>query len=162
MSPLGGEGYYMKKTLMILGSIFAVLIIASVIGFSVLAVKGKALDKESKTYVDQVTPLLLENLSKDNLFKYASDELKNSSSPEEFVKLFNFFSKLGRFRKYIESKGQANISVTTDKGKQITGYYEAQADFENGPATIKITTIKKGDQWQVIGFHINSMALANY
>lgn len=146
---------------MILGSVFAVLIIAGVIGFSVLAVKGNALDKESKIYVDEVIPLLLDNLSKDNLFKYASEELKDSASPEEFDKLFKFFVKLGKFVKYKESKGQANISVTTKNGEQINGYYEAQTDFENGPATIKITIIKKGSQWQIIGFHIDSMTLAN-
>ncbi|MDP2167180.1 MAG: hypothetical protein Q8J64_02480 [Thermodesulfovibrionales bacterium] len=48
-----------------------------------------------------------------------------------------------------------------ENGKQVTGLYEASAEFENGPATIKITTIKKGDTWQVIGFHITSMALSN-
>ena len=151
----------MKKTLMILGGIFAVLVIAGVIGFSVLAVKGTALDEESKAYVDQVTPKILTDLKKETLFRYASDELKNSCSPEEFDKIFNWFSKLGNFIEYQESNGQANISVTTEKGKQITGYYEAQAEFEKGPATIRITTIKKGDNWQVIGFRINSMALAN-
>jgi hypothetical protein len=47
----------MKKTLMILGGIFAVLLIAGVIGFAIIAMKGNALDEESKAYVDQVTPI---------------------------------------------------------------------------------------------------------
>jgi hypothetical protein len=151
----------MKKTLMILGGIFAVLLIAGVIGFAIIAMKGNALDKESKAYVDQVTPIILANLNKETLFKYASDELKKSASPEDFDKIFTWFTKLGQFKEYKGSKGQANISVTTEKGKQITGVYQAQAGFEKGPATINITTIKKGDKWQIIGFHINSMALAN-
>ncbi len=151
----------MKKALMILGGIFALLIVAGVISFSVLAVKAAALDKESKAYVDEVTPKILANLNKETLFQYASVELKNSASPEEFDKIFNWFAKLGQFKEYKGSSGQANISITTERGKQITGVYQAQAEFENGPATIEITTIKKGDNWQVIGFHINSMALAN-
>ena len=151
----------MKKTLMILGGIFAILIIVAVIGFSIMAMKGKALDEESKAYVDKVTPIILSDLNKETLFKYASDELKNSASQIEFDKIFNFFTKLGRFKEYKGSMGQANISVTTEKGKQITGRYEAQAEFEKGPATIKITTLKKNDKWQIIGFHINSMALVN-
>ncbi|MHC4149868.1 MAG: hypothetical protein ACYSR5_10335 [Planctomycetota bacterium] len=151
----------MKKTLMILGGIFASLIVIVVIAFSVLAVKGAVLDKESKAYVDKVTPIILTNLSKETLFKHASDELKNSASPEEFDKIFNWFAKLGQFKEYKGSSGGVNISVTTARGKQITGRYQAQAEFENGPATIKITTIKKGDNWQVIGFHIDSMALVN-
>ncbi|UCC23494.1 MAG: hypothetical protein JSW23_05435 [Planctomycetota bacterium] len=149
----------MKKALMILGVIFAGLIVLGVIGFGVLAVKGTALDKESKAYVDEVTPAILANLKKETLFQYASDELKNAASEEEFDKMFDFFAKLGQFKEYKGSTGQANISVTTERGKQITGIYEAQAKFENGPATVKITTIKKGDNWQVLGFHITSMAL---
>ncbi len=151
----------MKKTLMILGAIFAVLIVVGIIGFSLLAVKGKALDKESKAYVDEVAPIILSNLNKETLFRYASDELKNSASLEEFDKIFIWFGKLGQFREYKGSSGQANILVTTQKGKQITGRYEAKAEFESGPATIRIATIKKENGWQVMGFHINSMALAN-
>lgn len=151
----------MKKTLMILGGIFAILIVTGVVSIVVLVVKGTALDKESKAYVDEVTPKILANLSKQTLFQHASDELKNSASPEEFDKIFNWFGKLGRFKEYRGSSGQANISVTTERGKQITGIYQAQAEFENGPATIKITIIKKGDTWQIMGFNINSMALAD-
>ena len=109
----------------------------------------------------QSSPIILANLNKETLFKYASDELKNSASPEDVDKIFTWFIKLGQFKEYKGSKGQTNISVTTEKGKQITGVYQAQAEFEKGPATINITAIKKGDKWQVLGFHINSMALAN-
>jgi hypothetical protein len=151
----------MKKALMILGGIFAVLLVAGVIGFAIIAMKGNALDKESKAYVDQVTPIILANLNKGTLFKYASDELKNASSPEDFDKIFTWLARLGQFKEYKGSKGQANISITPQRGKQITGVYQAQAEFEKGPATINITTIKKGDKWQLIGFQINSMALAN-
>ncbi|UCF42799.1 MAG: hypothetical protein JSV99_09445 [Planctomycetota bacterium] len=151
----------MKKTLMILGGIFAVLIVLGVIGFGVLAVKGTALDEESRAYVDEVTPRILANLNKETLFQYASDELKSAASEEEFEKIFDFFAKLGQFKEYKGSSGQANISVTTGEGKQITGIYEAQAEFEKGPATVKIKTIKKGDSWQILGFHITSMAMLN-
>jgi hypothetical protein len=150
----------MKKILIVLGSIFAVLIVVGVIGFSFLAVQGGALDEESKAYVDDVTPKILASLNQETLFQFASDELKNSAPQEEFDKIFNWFGKLGKFVEYKESKGQANISVTTQNGKQITARYEAQAEFEAGPATIKVTVIKKEESWQVIGFNITSMALA--
>ena len=151
----------MKKTLMILGGIFAVLIVIGVVGFSILAAKGTALDEESKAYVDDVTPKILANLNRETFFQFASDGLKNSASPEQFDKIFNSFRKLGKFLEYKESKGEASISITTQKGKQISAYYEAQAEFEAGPATIRVRTIKKGDSWRIIGFNINSMAFAN-
>ncbi|BCS96210.1 hypothetical protein DSLASN_18420 [Desulfoluna limicola] len=151
----------MKKLLMILGGIFVVLIVIGVVGFSVLAVKGTALDKESKDYVDEVTPIILAHLNKETLFQYAGDELINSASPEEYDKIFNWFSKLGKFEEYKGSIGEANIFVSPNTGKQISGKYVAKAEFESGPATINITAIKKGDKWQLFGFHINSIALAN-
>ena len=151
----------MKKTLMILGGIFAVLILAGVVIFSILAVKGSALDEESKAYVDDVTPIILADLNKETLFQYASDELINSASEEEFDKIFKWLAKLGQFEYYEGSNGQASILVSPKKGKQIAAKYQAKAEFETGPATITITAVKKGDNWQLIGFHINSMALAN-
>jgi len=151
----------MKRFLIILGSIFAVLIVAGVTGFSILVVEGTSLDRESKAYIDDVTPKILADLNQDTLFLYASNELKNSAAPGDFEKIFNWFEKLGRFVEYKGSKGQCNISITAQNGKQITAYYEAQVEFENGPATVAVTTIKKADTWQLIGFKIISMALVN-
>lgn len=151
----------MKKTLMILGAIFALVIVVGVIGFVFLSIKGTSLDKESKAYVDEVSPIILANLNRETLFQYASEDLKNSASTEEFDKIFSWLSKLGQFQKYNGSQGQANISVTAKSGKKITGYYEAQAEFESGPAKIRITAIKEGNDWKILGFYINSMALAD-
>ena len=147
----------MEKRLMIFGGIFVVLIVAGVIGFCLLFVKGTALDEEGKAYIDKVTPIILANLNKETLFKYASEELKDAPFQDA---LFDLFAKLGQFKEYKGSNGQTNISVTTTKEKQITGLYQAEAEFENGPATITIKTIKNGDDWQIIGFNISSKALA--
>ena len=151
----------MKKTLIILGGIFAVLIIVGVVGFIFMAITGTALDKESKAYVDDVTPKILSNLDKETLFKYSSDELKSSATSEEIDKIFSWFSKLGKFKEYKGSAGSSYVNYIVGKGKQTLGYYTAQAEFENGPATIKIIVIKKDKRWQVLQFNINSMALAN-
>ncbi|MBW1851029.1 MAG: hypothetical protein JRJ15_06285 [Deltaproteobacteria bacterium] len=62
----------MKKTFMILGGVFAVLIILAVIGIAVVAVKGTALDKESKAYVDRVVPVVCADLRFETLSQYAS------------------------------------------------------------------------------------------
>jgi len=39
-----------------------------------------------------------------------------------------------------------------------TGKYTAKATFEKGEATIKLTLIKHGRQWQIGGFHVDSPA----
>jgi len=151
----------MKKFFIGLGITFAVIVVALVVLITIVAVKGTALDKESMAYVDEVTPIILADLNKETLFQYASDQLKSSAPDEDMDKIFTWFKQLGEFEKYNGSKGQAKMSVTTGNGKQISGYYEAIADFSTGPATIKVTTVKIGDDWKISGFNINSMALIN-
>ena len=150
----------MKKFFQVLGLIFAVVILVGVVGFVVIFLKGSSLDKESKAYVDEVTPKVLADLRKETLLIYASDELKSAVKPEEMDKLFTWFKKLGQFKEYKGSTGQANISLTTQAGKVITGQYLAQAEFDTGPAQVQIVTVKKGDKWFVQMFRVNSMALA--
>jgi len=150
----------MKKFLQVLGLFFAALILVGVVGFVVIALKGSALDKESKAYVDEVAPKILADLRTETLLTYASDELKNAVKPEDMDRLFAWFRKLGRFKEYKGSKGEAKISLTTQAGKVITGQYVAQAEFDTGPAQVQIVTVKKGDKWFVQMFGINSAALA--
>lgn len=149
----------MKKILMILGGVFAVLIVAGAVGIAVVAVKGRALDMESKAYVDRVVPIICADLRAETLSKYASKELLASARPEEFEKVFTWFKKLGKFKQFKESSGQAHMSYTTQAGKSITGEYVAQVEFETGPAQVQIVTVKTGDQWSIQRFHINSPAL---
>ena len=149
----------MKKFFVVLGVLFALFISFVVIGIATVAIKGSALDKESKAYVDIVTPIILADLRKDTVLKYASDDLKKISKPEDLDKLFAWFKRLGTFQKYNGSTGQAHISMTTQSGKVISGQYIADADFDTGPAQIKIVTIKKGDEWFIQMFNIGSMAL---
>ena len=149
----------MKKTLIILGSVFLLLIVIAVIGFGIIAGKGNALDKESKAYVDEVTPIILSDLKQQTLFKYATPELIKSAPQEDIDRLFNWFADLGKFKQYKESSGQANISYTTQGGKVVSAQYIAQVEFETGPATVTIAILKRDNGWQIHNFNINSMAL---
>lgn len=151
----------MKKTFIILGVILAVLIVVGLIGGYLVQMKGSTLDKESKAFIDQVTPIILSQPQKETLFRYASDELKNSASSEQFDKTFSQFGKLGQFKEYKGSNGQARILATTGKRKQIAAFYDAEAEFATGPVAIRIVTIKKETGWQIVGFHINTIAPAN-
>jgi len=145
----------MKKFFTIVGLSFAALLIIGVIFFSIVAYQGSELDDESEAYINEVTPLILSDMKKDTLFKYADQELINSASPEEFEKIFSMFNKLGSLQSYNGCSGQASININ-GSNKSITAYYEANATFDNGEAIVKVTTIKRNESWKIIGFHINS------
>lgn len=146
----------MKKTLMILGGVFLVLLVLGVAGIAIVAVKGNALDKESKQYVDAAVPAIVSGWDITEIQSRASPEFKVAVKDEDLEKLVRMFRRLGKLKAYNGAKGDANISVTTQHGKVISAAYVASADFDTGPAEIKMSLIKHGDQWQLLGFHINS------
>ena len=49
----------MKKFFIILGSIFLAIIVLGAIGIAFVAVRGSALDKESKAYADSAIPAIV-------------------------------------------------------------------------------------------------------
>jgi len=146
----------MKKFLMILGSIFLVLVMLAVIGIGIAAVKGTALDKESKAYVDSAVPAIISDWNQQELLDRASPEFRQAVKDGDLDKLYKMFRRLGKFQTYEGAKGQSNVSVTTNNGKRTSAAYTANATFETGPAVIDISLIKHDDLWQILGIHINS------
>ncbi|HUD81935.1 MAG TPA: hypothetical protein VMQ67_00465 [Candidatus Saccharimonadales bacterium] len=151
-----GAGRTTKKVLMILGCIFVVLVVVVAVGIAIVAVKGNALDKESKRYVDAAIPAIVSQWDITEIQKRASAEFKAAVNDENLEKLVRMFRRLGKFKAYDGAKGDANISVTSDHGKVISAAYVGSAEFETGPAEIKMSLIKHGDQWQLLGIQINS------
>lgn len=148
----------MKKFLQVLGAIFGVLILVGIIVVAFVVVKGTALDNESTVFIDKVTPNILGDMTKEAFFTYASDEFKAAMKPDEFEKILKVYRKLGPLRLYKGAKGTVNMTVDSKNGKIVVGQYIAEAEFDRGPARLQIVTVKKGDQWFIQGFKIDSPA----
>ena len=150
----------MKKFLIVLGSIFLAVVVLGAIGIAFFAVRGTALDKESKAYADSAIPAIVSTWSKKELLDRASPEFKNAIAIDQLDRLFRWVSGLGQLQKCEPAQGQSVMSATTQTGKRISAQYTAKATFQKGEATIKLALIKHGDQWQILGFHVDSPALA--
>ena len=146
----------MKKFLIVLGSIFLTIVVLGTIGIAFVAVRGAALDKESKAYVDSAIPAIVTTWSEKELLDRASPEFKKAVTIDQLDRLFRAFATLGRLQNRESANGQALMSATTKNGKTISAQYTANATFEKGEATIKLGLIKHGDQWQILGFHVDS------
>ena len=146
----------MKKFLIILGTVFLVLIIIAIVGFVLVASKGKRLDRESKQYVDEAIVSIVSGWEKQELIKRASPELMAAVNDDGLNKVFDLCQRLGNLKEYKGPEGQSNISLTTQHGKVITADYTAKADFDAGPAEIKVTLIKHGHNWQILKFNVDS------
>ena len=149
----------MKKFFIVLGSIFFALIVLAAIGIAFVAVKGTALDKESKAYVDSAIPAIVSTWSEKELLDRASPEFKKAVTIDQLDRLFRWVSALGPLQMCEPAEGHSLMSATSQAGKTVSAEYAAKAVFEKGEATINIGVIKHGEQWQIINFHVNSAAL---
>jgi hypothetical protein len=148
-----------KRFFIILGSIFLAIIMLGAIGIAFVAVRGNALDKESKTYADAAIPAIVTTWSEKELLDRASPELKQAVTTDQLDRLFRWVSGLGQLQKCEPSQGQALMSATTQTGKMISAQYTAKATFQKGEAAIKLGLIKHGNEWQILNFHVDSPAL---
>ena len=149
----------LKKALIVLGIVFLVLVVLAAVGFGFLAFKGRALDKESKQYVDATVPKIVSNWDQQALLDRASPELLLAVSEDEWTKISGLLRKHGDLKNYKGCQGKAETLYTPGKGKVISAKYEAMAVFKRGPAQIRISLIKHGDNWQILGFHVYSKTL---
>jgi len=150
----------MKKFLVILGSIFLAVIVLGAIGIAFVAVRGNALDKESKPYADSAIPAIVTAWNQKELMDRASPEFKEVVTPDQLDRLFRWLSSsLGPLHKCEPAEGHALMSATTQSGKMISAQYTAKATFEKGEATVALGLIKHGDQWQILRFDVHSPQL---
>src|SRR5437667_1971189 len=149
----------MKKFFIVLGSVFLAIIVIGAVGIAVVAIKGSALDKESKGYADSAVPAINSTWSEKALLDRASPEFKKAVTIDQLDRLFRWVGGLGQLQKCEPAEGQAVMSAITQTGKRISAQYTSKATFQKGEATIKLGLIKHGDQWQILSFHVDSSAL---
>ena len=149
----------MKKFFAVLGIVFLIIIVLGAVGIGFIAVRGNALDKESRTYADAAIPAIVGGWSEKELVDRASPEFKKAVTQQQLDQMFHWFTSLARLQKCEPAQGQAGINVTPQTGKVISGQYAAKAKFEKGDATIKLALIKHENQWQVLSFYVDSPAL---
>jgi hypothetical protein len=150
-----GEGdFRMKKTIMVLGYVFLVLIILAAAGIASLAIIGKRLDKESKVFVDSALPAIIEEWDISELQKRASPEFDDSVDYDDLEEYLGSLLELGKLEGYKGSTGESNITLSLG-GYEITADYTASADFEKGSVEIQISLIKHNGAWQILDFRVS-------
>ena len=77
---------------------FLALIVLVAIGIAFIAIKGTALDKESKAYADSAIPAIVTTWSEKELLDRASPEFKKAVTIDQLDGLFHAFATLGRYR----------------------------------------------------------------
>ena len=78
----------MKKFLIVLGSIFLAVIVLGAIGIAFTAIRGTALDKESKAYADSALRAIVSTWSEKELLDRASPEFKKAVTIDQLDRFF--------------------------------------------------------------------------
>jgi len=144
----------MKKMIMVLGYIFLVVIVVTATGTAIVAVQGKKLDKESKTFADAAIPAIVAEWDVSEIEKRASPEFNEVVDYDDLGQYLDTLQGLGTLEEYKGSTGEANIEISLQNGYEITADYSANADFEAGSVEIRISLIKHGGKWQILDLRI--------
>lgn len=155
----------MKKFFIILGILFAIVLVLGAAAFFVFQHYGQRYDADSKAYVDGIVPIICKDWDESLMLKDASPQLLEvvHKNQDQIDKLFALCKdRLGSIKEYKGSKGDSFMNFTSENGLQVTGTYLVGADFEKGSATIKIRAILNDDRWRLLAFTVNSdLLLAN-
>lgn len=142
----------MRKALMVLGGLFAVLLGLGVLAFGYGVVKGVRAYGESQAYIEsKVSPLLAD---------YTADSFLDLMDPKERAHLKRadmdaFAAKLateyGAFYSFDDLKG--NVTFLSDGNTHAK--FVGRCNFEKGSLPITITVKKSGEAWTLVGIRFD-------
>ena len=147
----------MKKVFIFLSVAFALFVVIVIAGIIFVVSKGTALYKGSQEYVDIAIPAIVSEWDKQELMNRASPKFMESVQENELDKIFVMYRGLGKLKEYKSAEGKGGgFSFSSGHDKVISVDYVAKAQFDAGPAEIKVSLIKHGDNWKIFKFQVNS------
>ena len=150
----------MKRLMKFLGTVLSIFLLLLILGYGLLEVYGRHLDRESRRYAREVAQLILENHDIDTLLEYAAPQLQNSAPAEEFDDMFALMEQLGPFVDITYAGGKAYYKLGGTPDEKITAFYEIAANFEGGLGWVRLRLVKIDDTWWLLGFQLASDAFS--
>ncbi len=145
----------MKKTMVILGAVMALSLIAVLVVFYNLHKASERARKSATAYVDTNVPEIVKDWNPGELMKRAAPELLNATSRQQLAEMFRSLSvRLGSLKEYRGSTGDVRMTDSPG-GKVVTGTYRASAVFEKGPAEILCRMVYQVRTWKIQDFRVN-------
>ena len=149
----------MKKTIMALGYLFAVLLLGVILGALLLAYAGKRLDRSSRAYADAAILAVVTDWDVDELRKRASPEYDEAVDYGEVEDDFDALrEEMGGLVAYRGSTGDSLITLSFKYGIEITADYRATVEFEAGMAEVQVVLIRHAGQWRVLDLFLDPQA----
>ncbi len=149
----------MKKLLIVLGGIFAALLLTLGIAAAILVPRGLRLNAAAVAFLDQVVPAIADDWDYRILKKHATAELTEANSDDDLERqCARWQRQLGALVSHQPAQGMINTSATAvnwSGNSRTTGRFQLNAVFENGPAIVQVDLLRSDDQWRISGLEIN-------
>ena len=133
------------------------LVIGTVIGPKlVFSISSPISEGELRTFADNTVLAVVQDWDSRELINRIDPEMLRPGDEEELENLFRLYRKLGGLVEYYGAEGEVwrDSSVSGAVGFS----YFAEADFENGFATVKVEGIHKDGNSYILDFNIRSGA----
>lgn len=158
----------MSTILKFFGGVFLATVLFFVAIAAIFVPKGFALQKSAASYMEKNVPLIVENWKSEEVIRRAAPEFLVPAVREGLPVVFEQLSTLGKLRRLGKPEGgmvvadlqmafrgsSFGVSVNTKQPHPIWAEFVANADFEGGPAKVKMTLVRRSDDWRILGFWV--------
>ena len=133
------------------------LVIGTVIGPElVLSISSPISERESRTFVDNTVLAVVQDWDSRELINRIDPEMLRPGDEEEVENMFRLYRKLGDLVEYYGAEGE--VWRDSSESGAVGFSYFAEADFENGSATVKVEGIHKDGNSYILDFNMRSEA----
>ena len=133
------------------------LVIGTVIGPKlVLSISSPISEREFRTFVDNTVLAVVQDWDSRELINRIDPEMLRPGDEEEVENMFRLYRKLGDLVEYYGAEGE--VWRDSSESGAVGFSYFAEADFENGSATVKVAGIHKDGNSYILDFNMRSEA----
>ena len=133
------------------------LVIGIVIGPKlVLSISSPISEREFRTFVDNTVLAVVQDWDSRELINRIDPEMLRPGDEEEVENMFRLYRKLGDLVEYYGAEGE--VWRDSSASGAVGFSYFAEADFENGSATVKVEGIHKDGNSYILDFNMRSEA----
>ncbi len=122
----------------------------------VLSISSPISEREFRTFVDNTVLAVVQDWDSRELINRIDPEMLRPGDEQEVENLFRLYRKLGDLVEYYGAEGE--VWRDSSESGAVGFSYFAEADFENGSATVKVEGIHKDGNSYILDFNMRSEA----
>ncbi len=150
----------MKKALLALATVILVFVAIAGLVSGAGYYSASSREGEARAYVDKIVPAVVSRWNTGDLLANANREMLRDMTLDRIDTLFaSFKQRLGHLRAYGGAQREKYFFSLTTRGRVLTYVYLVTAQFERGPAQIRVRAVWRDGQWKLSDFYVFSDSL---